>query len=325
MTVGLQLVAIAVCMLGAAFFSGMETGVISIRRIRLRHLVEEGSRRGRILQAFLDQSDRLLGTTLVGSNICVVVASITAASLASRLSPVWGKAASSVAMTVVLLIFCEYIPKTWFQSRPLERCRFFADPLQIAWHLLRPIGATVTWLTRWLVPSASVSSDGQKPFVTREDLKVLTRELGHHGVISPKERVMIHRVFELSSKTAADIMIPRDQMKDVSSRASASEVLQTARDSGLTRLPVYDAEATTFVGVINILDVLSTTVPASGDDWAADYMRAPQFIPHDMPVDDILPRMRLLRQPLSLVLNHESQVVGLVTTEDVLEEIVGQL
>jgi putative hemolysin len=324
MSVGFQLLVIGVCMLGTAFFSGIETGVISIHRIRLRHLVEEGSRRGRILKGFLDQSDRLLGTTLVGTNICVVVASIVAASVATSLSPAWGKAASSIVMTMLLLTFCEYLPKTWFRSRPLERCRLFADPLQIAWQVLRPLSAAITWLTRWLVPKDAAGSQG-RPFVTREDLKILTRELGRNGVISPKERVMIHRVFELSSKTAADIMIPRDQMKVVSSRASASEVLQTARDSGLTRLPVHDAEAAAFVGVINILDVLSTTVPASGDDWAADYMRAPQFIPHDMPVDDILPRMRLLRQPLSLVLNHESQVVGLVTTEDVLEEIVGQL
>lgn len=318
---GLEMILILFCMIAEAFFSGMETGVISIQRLRLRHLVvEKNSRPAKILQGFLDHSDRLLGTTLVGTNISVVVASILAASLAARVSPTWGKAVSSVVMTMLLLVFSEYLPKAWFRSRPLERCSVFAETLRVCWVVLRPIAAAITWLTGWLVPKSEKTT---APSVTKDDLKVLTRELGRNGVISPRERTMIHRVFELSSRNVGEIMIPREEMIAVKSSTAISAVVQQARDSGFTRLPVY-GDSDNVVGIVNISDVLSSDATAEGAK-ANDYMRAPQFIGQDMPVDDVLPRMRALRQPMCFVTDAQSGVIGLVTTEDVLEEIVGKL
>jgi putative hemolysin len=321
MIAGVEMVIIAACMVAEAFFSGMETGVISIQRLRLRHLVvEENSRSGKILEGFLDHSDHLLGTTLVGTNICVVVASVLAASLAGRISPAWGKAISSVVMTMLLLVFSEYLPKAWFRSKPLERCIVFAETLRAASVVLRPVAIAITWLTGWLVPR---SDNNEQPFVTRDDLKVLTGELGRKGVISQRERAMIHRVFELSSRNVGEIMIPRDEMVCVQNTMPIPDVIQTARGSGFTRLPVR-GEKDQIVGIVNISDVLAAGSSAD-DAVAADYMRAPHFITEDMPVDDVLPRMRSLRQPMCLVANRESVVIGLVTTEDVLEEIVGKL
>ena len=321
---GFELIVILACMLGEAFFSGMETGVISIHRMRLRHMVEEGSRRAKVLHEFLEHSDRLLGTTLVGTNICVVVASVAAASFATRMLPPWGKAVSSVTLAVLLLVFSEYLPKAWFRGRPLERCIMFTEPLQASWHVLRPIGAAVTWLTKGLVPGPGSGLASRAPFVTREELKIIARELGRNGVITPRERVMIHRVFELSSRQAGQVMIPRAQMTLVDGTTTVPELLDTARASGFTRLPVYDKQREHFSGIVNVFDALSADTPAE-DATVTDYMRAPQFIPEDMPVDDILPRMRRLRQPMCLVTSGESEVTGLITTEDVLEEIVGKL
>ncbi len=324
MTIAAMTLVIVICMLGEAFFSGMETGMISIQRLRLRHLVDEGSRRARILQNFLDHSDRLLGTTLVGTNICVVIASVLAASVAAAFYPAWGKLISSVVMTAMLLVFCEYIPKAWFRSRPLERCIEFAHALRLSWIALRPLGAAVIWLTRCIVPRSSRGDRDGQPFVTRDDLKILTKELGEDGVISPRERTMIHRVFELSSRTAGQIMIPIDQMTLVHASTTVPELLQKTRGCGFTRLPVYSEQEKKFTGIVNIFDVLSSGAGPNGG-CAADYMRTPQFISENMPVDDILPRMRSLRQPMCLVTNADSNAIGLVTTEDVLEEIVGQL
>jgi CBS domain containing-hemolysin-like protein len=223
-------------------------------------------------------------------------------------------------MTLLLLVFSEYLPKAWFRSRPLERCSVFAEALRVSWVALKPIAATVTWLTGWLVPR---SDKIIKPLVTKDDLKVLTRELGRNGVISPRERTMIHRVFELSTRNVGEIMIPRDEMVAVQSNAPIPAVVQTARESGFTRLAVYDSKGEV-AGIVNISDVLSSG-PAADEAKALDYMRAPQFITENMPVDDVLPRMRALRQPMCFVTDQESLVIGLVTTEDVLEEIVGKL
>ena len=320
-----NLTLILICMLGAAFFSGVETGVISIHRMRLRHRVKEGKPEARVLQGFIDNPDRLLGTTLVGTNICVVITSILSASLAGHyLPPRWSEIVSTLGMSALLLVFSEYIPKAWFQGKPMERCNRFAGILHLSSLILRPVSAILTGLTTLFLPRQSKAKGQQRLLNTREELQHLAHEGEQNGVLSHKERVMIHRVFELCAKRAGQIVIPRSDMITVASTATISELFKIARESNFTRMPVYDERTKKFVGIINIFDVLSTQ-SADSTQKVTDFARTPLFIPREMPVDDILPRLRLSRQPMCLVTDKEAEVVGLITTEDVLEEIVGQL
>jgi putative hemolysin len=317
------LLLILICIVGHAFFAGIETGVISIHRMRLRHFVRQGSINARILESFLVNFDRLLGTTLVGTNICVVVISVVAASLAMRVNLPGGEATSSAVVTLLVIVFAEYLPKAWFHSRPLERCARFAGVLRVAEWILLPLSFTIVRIARLLAPGEKKSFTKPDPFVTREDLKILAREGEKDGVLSSKERYMIHRVIELSGKKAEDIMIPRERMDVVHGDMKIPEFYAHARKSGLTRLPVIDRDTNDFIGIINVFFVLSAG-PESISKRVADFVRPPQFIPATMPVDDILPRMRRGRQPLCLV-RRDDAVIGLITTEDVLRIIVGEL
>lgn len=324
MIVVLQLVFIGICMVGCAFFSGIETGIISIHRMRLRHLMKQGSTRAGLLQDFLDRPDRLLGTTLLGTNICVVAISVLGASLAIRWLGDWGEAVSTLVVSIALLVFCEYLPKAWFHSRPLERSQRFAGVLQLAATVLQPLSGAVVALTRRLVPGSRQAFSKPVPFVTREDLKVLAHEGERDGVLSARERSMIHRVFELSGKRATDIMTPRSGMTVVPEHTPLEAFFRTARESGFTRMPVCDKSGTTFVGIINVFNTLPS-LPRPSGKTVADFARPPLFIRESMPVDDILPRLRRSRQPMCLVRNQAGMVTGLVTTEDILIEIVGKL
>jgi CBS domain containing-hemolysin-like protein len=319
-----QVLVLAACMLGAAFHAGIETGMISIHRMRLRHFVRHGVPGTRILQFFLDNPDRLLGTTLVGTNICVVVTSIVSASLAVRLIGDWGELVSTGVMALVVLVFCEYLPKAWFHSRPLQRCRRFARPLRTSEFVLRPLAAATVWLTRWLVRGPSKAFSRPSPFVTREDLKILAREGERDGVLSPRERFMIHRVFELGAKTARDAMVPRHEMTTVFADTPLHDFLDTVRRTQFTRYPVVDRESGRFTGVVNFFYVMSAH-PEDLSQPVSSFARAPLFVPEDMPADEIFPRLRRYRQPLCLVTREPAEVTGLLTTEDVLEEIVGEL
>ncbi len=315
---------ILVCMVGAAFFAGIETGVISISRLRLKHSSRQGDAKALILESFANDSDRLLGTTLVGTNICVVVVSVVSASLAVRLLGEGGEAASSPIMALLLLIFCEYLPKAWFHAHPLERCRLFARALLFSEVALRPISGAIVAISRLLTPGEAKSYARTGAFVTREDLKLLARESEKTGALSKRERVMIHRVFELSNKQAGQVMVPLAQIVSVDADLPVDECLARARASGFTRLPAVDRATGRFVGVVNVFSVLS-----SADDHAGktvrDFMQPPVHIPDSMPVDEILPRMRAKRQPLCLVRDGAQSVIGLLTTEDILSEIVGKL
>lgn len=317
------LLCIVGCMVGQAFFCGMETGVISIHRMRLKHFVKKGESGAKMLQDFLDHSDRLLGTTLVGTNIFLVVISVLAASLTNKAFGHASEPLSTIIVSVILLIFCEYLPKSWFRERPLERCRRYVGVLRLSEIVFTPISFVIIGITRMLVPGPRKSLSKPVPFVTREDLKILVKEGEQDGVLSPRERVMINRVIELSGKKARDIMIPRNKMEYVRSDTMLSDFFAKARETGFTRSPVWDEKTDTFVGVINVFYLLSQEADKTRN--VSELSRPPLFIPAEMPADDIFPKMRRSHQPLSLVVDESASVIGMITTEDILEEIVGKL
>lgn len=315
---------IVICMVGAAFFAGIETGAISINRLRLKHRAEQGARWAIILDEFREQPDHLLGTTLVGVNICMVAASIEAAYIGHSLLGQWGEAAAGVAMTILILIFCEYIPKAWFQSEPLERCRPFAQPLRLAYLVLHPIIAAVNIITSLFIPETKTFKTGGKPIVTKDELDLLATESAAHGELSPRQRIMIHRVVELATRTVREIMVPRPKIVFVNSDSSAFAFLKKARETGFSRMPIFDSAAGKYTGVLNLYDVLA----APSGQYAHDvtrFARAPTFIPETTPITEVFPRLRVARQPLCLVVNAQNEVTGLISTEDVIQCVVGSL
>lgn len=321
----LQLLSVIFCLFGMAFFNGIETGVTAINKIRLRHFVRQGSPAALILQDFLDNTDRLLGTTLMGTNLNLVIASVFAASLSEKWFGHRGEALSTFLLAAVTTVFCEYIPKAWFSGRPYYRSAAFAPLLLMADRIMKPLAAVVVALTRLFVRSASRSFVKPLPFVSRDDLKMLTDDGERHGVLSRRETWMINRVFELSGKKLADIMTPVSKVVSVRSDMAVSEFLSFVRTSPFTRFPVIDSESGGYKGVVNVLYVLSSVTKGVKDGVVGDIVRPPQFVRESTPVDDIFPLMRRSRQPMYLVTGNAEQVVGLVTTEDILEEIVGRL
>lgn len=319
-----QILLIAVCMAWEAFFAGIEVGIISIHRMRLRHFVREKEPGAKLLQGFLDHPDRLLGTTLVGTNISVVVVSVVSASIAVELIGAMGETVSTAVMSVLVVVFCEYLPKAWFHARPLDRSRRFVRVLRFWEVLFRPISLVIVWFTRWLVPGPSRPLSRLVPFVTRDDLKILAHEGERDGVLSPKERKMIDRVIELSGKRADQVMVPRADITFVETGTSVRDFFEVARKSGYTRMPVYDRTKDEFVGIVNVFYALAAHV-VDLDQPVDEFSRPAIFIPEDMPADDIFPRLRRFRLPMCLVVDPAHRVVGLLTTEDILREIVGPL
>ena len=318
-----HILVIVLCMFVAAFLSGIETGMIAIHRLRLRHLVRKGDHAAKILQGFLDDSDRLLGTTLVGTNLCIVAVSVLATSLVEDIPGSWAEIVSSIVVALLVLVLSEYLPKAWFYNRPLERCRRYARILLFSELVLRPIALSVVWVTKFFVKGPPKSFVKADPFVTKDDLKMLVREGEKYGVISSSKGMMIHNVLELSGKIAKQIMVPRAKMIMANMDTTIAEFTEIARVSHHTRMPVFDREKNEFAGIINSLFVASAD-PAVSGRTVANYVRKPLFIPETMPVDDILPLLRRSRHPMCLVINENSEVTGLVTTQDIVGEIVGK-
>ena len=318
----LQLVLLALCLLCGAFFAGVETGVISINRLRLQHLVRRQVKGAATIRHFLTRSDLLLSTTLIGTNLSYVVSSVLAAAIGHRLGGAFGTALAGVLLVVVVLFFCEYIPKAWFQAAPARRTLPFAGLLRASAVLLWPLSFIVNTIIRWSMPRRGAQKPDDKMLVSREELLHLAREGAQSGVLTKHESEMIHGVFELTHKTCASLMTPRDKMAVVLSTATPEEVLALARVREFNRLPVYDPAQKSFVGVVHVFDLLADDAPAG--KTAADYMRPPQLVAAYLPVDHLLPRMRVTRLPLFLVTDDRYEVIGLITLEDVLREVTGE-
>jgi putative hemolysin len=316
-------VLLAFGLVGSTLYSGIETGVVSINRLRLHHLVRQKTRGADVLERFLDEPDHLLGTTLVGNNLANVCVSIVSASLAVALFGTAGPWIATLGTTVVLLIFGEYLPKTWFRADPAYRTLPFTRFLAVSGMVFYPLSLGVTRLARLVIPGPAGGGDVAPAFITREELQYLTQESEKSGALSSAERRMMHGVMQLTHKTCADVMRPREAIVRVHPGMPVAEALALARQQQVSRLPIYDEKQEKFTGLVHIMDLLPAEAEAGR--VVKEFARPPQYVAGDAPVDLLLTRMRLSRQPMALVRDAQERVVGLVTLEDVLEEIVGQL
>ncbi len=318
----LQFFIVVAMLIGSAFFSGMETGVVSVNPLRLAHLKRKGVPQAFIIDRFRQHPDHLLGTALVGNNICNVVASVTAVSLGTALLGLPGYTIAYILLTLSMLMFGEYLPKSWFQSRPARRVMPLIRLFQFIGYLLYPASRVLTLLARLFFP-VRVQEEGERPLITRDELRHLTEESAAVGSLSARGGQMMRKVFELSHKTCQEVMVPLADIRGVTPDVGAEEIIRIARSEQHSRLPVFDPVLKRYIGMVYIFDVLADS--NRGGKTARSYMRPPQFVEGATPAESLLPRMRLSKQPLALVTDHGGAVIGLVTVEDLLEEIVGPL
>lgn len=319
---GFDLILLLIAIVGSALYSGLETGVVSVNRMRLQHLIRQGEKAAERTQRFVEDPDLLLGTTLAGTNLCNVIISVVSAQLAVAWLGGSGLWVASFGATIILLIFGEYLPKAWFRSYPAYRVMPFSWFLTISAWVFSPLSSGIMRLARWIIPGRSDDEAGS-PFITREELAFLAREGEQTGELTSAERRMMHGVLALSLKTSKDVMIPRDQMISVRPGTAVSAVLNLARKHRISRLPIYDESLAKFTGFINIMDLLIGDAPS--DAVVRDYARPPQYVRATDRIDRVLPRMRLSRQPLALVHDEQEHVIGLVSVEDIMEEIIGEM
>lgn len=304
---------------GSAFFSGLEIGVLSVNRARLVHYVrEDGIKAAMLLDNYLQNAQKFIGSILVGNNLFNVLLSTLSAALAKQLFEGSSSLQSAWAlfMAVMVLIFCEYLPKLFFESRPLRRTLPLVSVFRVFDSALRPITNLVLFITQWVIPCKGCES-GNQLVVSREYLQNVVADKESGTKITAIERVMIKRVLALQSHTAEEIMTPLADVCKVSENTPLRECYDVVRNCGHVRLPVFSENGTTCVGVLYALDVLSFT-PDPDKTLARKHAQQPFFVSDSVRADDLLPLMRRNKQPMAFVRNDKAEVVGLVTEANIL-------
>jgi CBS domain containing-hemolysin-like protein len=321
----IHIVSMLFCFMGIAFFAGIETGMLCINRARLAHFVRAGYKAAAMVEQRLLDMQSFLATTLIGINLMNVALATFSAGLARmyfRDYPVV-QTGWQITMAVAVLFFSEYLPKLFFATRPLRSTLISIRFFNFAEKLLKPLTGLVMLLTQWLMPSKG--GDKQRFLMTREFLQNVVSDAKDGSRITAFERMMINRVLTLHTQTAAQLMTPLPRVTKTTADATLEHCYKLVRDSGHTRLPVFDNDSRSCVGVLNVLDTM-ITAPDPEHTRASEYMQTPLFVDASLPADDVLPLMRKYRKHLALVrAKGGNNVLGIITEENIISALTHSL
>ena len=313
---------VLVCLLASAFFSAAEIAFLAANRVRLRHLAEQGSRVARGYMEAFQHPERLLSTAMMGVTIAHVVSSAVAT---AALLPWLGGQASlwaTIILTPTMLVFGEILPKALTQPRATGVALRTFDPLRGVTWLLAPVVGVANLLVRAILGGLG-HGDRRDPFVSRADLRLLVeREPDGTTDVREEEREMIEGIFDLTETSVREVMVPLVDVVAVPEDASVDEAVQTIRESGHSRVPVYRERIDNVVGVVAALDILARG--ASGETIRT-LMRPAHYVPATKRVSDLLPEMQRRRIQLAIVVDEYGASQGIVTLGDAIEEIVGEI
>src|SRR5437868_2556952 len=321
----LQLVILLVSLFLCATASAAETALTSISRIKLRNLVEEGDVQAAEIENLLDSPKMFPSTILVINSVAVIVASSMATVLALRFSETLGELISTVLISLVVLIFCEITPKTAAVQNPIRWARVLVRPVRNAAWLLRPIVWSLSAVTNFFVRLIGGQIKHRGPFVTEEELRLLVNVSEEEGVLEEEETDMIHSIFEFADTTVREVMIPRIDMVTLESDATVDEAVDLALQAGFSRIPVYEETIDNITGVLYTKDMLKQLREGHNSLPIRDLVRPAYFVPETKKLDDLLREIRQKRVHMVMVVDEYGSVAGLVTIEDLVEEIVGDI
>ncbi len=304
----------------SAFFSSAETALSTVNRVRMRTLEDEGDKRAARVNKILEKYSKMLSAILIGNNVVNLSASALATTLAMRISFPVGIATG--ILTIVVLLCGEILPKTWAMHSSEKLSLAYSGIIYVLMQILTPVIFLVDKIANAILHLLHVDPN-KKVSMTEADLRTYV-EVGHEdGVIESEEREMIYNVFDFSDALAKDIMIPRINMVTVDVADTYEEVLSVFRESMYTRLPVYQDDKDNIIGVINIKDFILTENPKTFH--VKDILRDAHYTYEYKKVADLLIEIREKTTNVTFVLNEYGATVGMITLEDLLEEIVGEI
>ncbi len=321
---GILLGFLALLLFLSAFFSGTETALMSVNRYRLRHKARSGHRGAQLTEKLLARPDRLIGLVLLGDNLVNIIAAQLVGFIAFRLGGTLWVAASGVIFTLVVLIFAEVTPKTLAALRPehiaIPASYVYYPLLKITWPLVR----LINMLANGLLQLMGVRPEqGEEDNLTIEELRTLVTESG--SLLPRRRHRMLMRILELQDVTVDDIMIPHNEVVGIDLNDDWDEIVRSIRESSYTRLPVYRDNIDNVVGVLHLKSLVQQASLETLDRRKLlQLLQEPYFVPEGTSLNQQLVQFQHTRQRTAFVVDEYGDIQGIVTLEDILEEIVGE-
>ncbi len=320
----LTLVILLLLIIMSAFFSGSEIGIMSINRYKLKHLVKKKNKQAIRVNQLLARPDKLLSVVLIGNTLANIVSSTIATLIGQYFYGEVGVVIATVILTLIVLVFAEMLPKTLAAIYPQNVAFLCSLPLKLTQTVFAPFVYIISVTSNGILRLFGVSIDSiQKDALTGEELSSVVHEAG--GLLPVEHKSMLISLLDLEKATVEDIMVPKAEIIGVDIDASWQEILEQLETAQHTRLPIYKSSIVNLVGLIHVRTVLNLSLEGKLDkDSLLKHAESPYFIPEGTPLNIQILNFSKRKKRSSFVVDEYGDILGLVTMEDILEEIVGE-
>ncbi|MDM9627235.1 HlyC/CorC family transporter [Rhizobium sp. S152] len=324
-----EIVSIVALVLMSAFFSGSETALTAVSRSRIHTLETNGEARAGIVRQLIERRDRLIGALLIGNNLANILSSALATSLFLGLFGTSGVALATLAMTVILVIFAEVLPKSWAISAPERFALNTAGGVKLFVAVVGPLSSFVNMIVRGILSLFGITLSREVSMLTaHEELRGAVDLLHREGSVVKADRDRLGGVLDLSELELSDIMVHRMAMRGINADDPPEVVVRTILDSPFTRMPLWRGSTDNIIGVVHSKDLLRALAERDAEPEHLEISKIaqkPWFVPDSTNLEDQLNAFLRRKQHFAVVVDEYGEVQGIVTLEDILEEIVGDI
>jgi putative hemolysin len=321
MEYALEIFLFIICVLLSAFFSSSEVALISITRAKVRTLDNENRVGSHALMALKESPEHLLTTILIGNNIVNISAASIATAIAIKMFGDVGVGIATGVVVIILLVFGEIGPKI-YASRASDSFALTVAPVIL---FLSKLFTPVIWIVERVSPKLGIGKESAEPAVTEDEIKEWIDVGKEDGTIEQDEQDMLYSVLEFGDTTAREIMTPRVNVIVIEDTVSFEEAIRIFNETGFSRIPVYHDQIDNITGILNVKDVFSAMVSHRKDSTIREIMYDPMFVPETKKIDELLKELRVHRVQMAIVIDEYSSFIGIITVEDILEELVGDI
>ena len=307
------------------FFAVSETSVIALSKIRLRHMVSQGVKRARAIQNLTAKLDKFIAAMLIGNNfVNTAMSAIVTAVCIPIFGFSWGTVIATFFTTFFVLIFCEITPKI-LATKHTEKFALAIAPFMEGFiKVLNPVVNFFISISNFMLKIFNLEPGKRLPLITEEELRVMIEVGKEEGVLSDEERKMLHRIFEFGDTKVKDVMVAKSKMVAVNINTTSEELLNTFVEEGHARLPVFNGTIDNVVGVIYARDLLYI-LRDKGLFLLQDLVHEAYYVPESMRVNELLRKFQADKVQIAIVIDSAKKTLGLITLEDLIEEIVGEI
>ena len=317
-----------ICLFIAAFFSGTETAAVSTSKTHLKYLAKRGDKKAIIVSNLFKKPDKFLRVVLIGTNVAVIIFSSVSSALAAH---IWGNRGITISIlltTLIILIFCEIIPKTIAQNNPQNISLRAAYPMKTAYFIFYPVEVLFSWISNFFIRLITGKEYVPLPSLfTRKDLKLFFEVGEKEGALEKREKSMIERILNLDDILVKNVMIPKKFMVAVEENTSLENSIYLMNKKGLSRIPVYKDNINNIIGFIYAKDFLVGNLEKklSKSINSLNLIHPPYLISENKRATNLLKEFQRRKVHIAVVVNKDKKITGIVTIEDLLEEIFGEI